>query len=82
MRNINGNYLAFVCILNGYLYNMKHHHVNYHRDRKKLTFYFVAESRIDFRELVKDLFKIYKTRIWMCAVERNGNSRLIRAPGK
>ncbi|KAJ5079481.1 protein psp1 [Anaeramoeba ignava] len=34
-------------------------------DRKKLTFYFSANSRIDFRDLVKDLFKIYKTRIWM-----------------
>jgi len=41
------------------------------RDRRKLTFYFVAERRIDFRELVRDLFKIYKTRIWMCAVDRN-----------
>lgn len=37
----------------------------YHRDRRKLTFYFVAERRVDFRELVRDLFRIYKTRIWM-----------------
>ncbi|KAI1314800.1 hypothetical protein EDD11_001677 [Mortierella claussenii] len=37
-------------------------------DRRKLTFYFHAEHRIDFRELVRDLFKIYKTRIWMYAV--------------
>lgn len=43
----------------------------YQWDRRKLTFYFVAEERIDFRDLVKDLFKIYKTRIWMCAVERS-----------
>jgi hypothetical protein len=35
------------------------------RDRRKLTFYFNAEKRIDFRELVRELFKIYKTRIWM-----------------
>lgn len=35
------------------------------RDRRKLTFYFIAEKRIDFRELVRELFKIYKTRIWM-----------------
>ncbi|KAI7848958.1 PSP1 C-terminal conserved region-domain-containing protein [Circinella umbellata] len=40
----------------------------YQWDRRKLTFYFVAERRIDFRELVRELFKIYKTRIWMCAV--------------
>jgi cell fate regulator YaaT (PSP1 superfamily) len=37
----------------------------YFRDRRKLTFYFNAEKRIDFRELVRELFKIYKTRIWM-----------------
>lgn len=37
----------------------------YQWDRRKLTFYFVAERRIDFRELVRELFKIYKTRIWM-----------------
>ncbi|KAF9028837.1 hypothetical protein BGZ52_007140, partial [Haplosporangium bisporale] len=36
----------------------------YQWDRRKLTFYFIAERRIDFRELVRDLFKIYKTRIW------------------
>ncbi|KAI8926614.1 PSP1 C-terminal conserved region-domain-containing protein [Entophlyctis helioformis] len=40
----------------------------YQWDRRKLTFYFVAERRVDFRELVRELFKIYKTRIWMCAV--------------
>lgn len=34
-------------------------------DRHKLTFYFKADRRIDFRELVRDLFAIYKTRIWM-----------------
>lgn len=40
----------------------------YQWDRKKLTFYYHAKQRIDFRELVRDLFKVYKTRIWMCAV--------------
>ncbi|CCG83118.1 Uncharacterized protein PB7E8.02 [Taphrina deformans PYCC 5710] len=39
----------------------------YQWDRRKLTFYYYASQRIDFRELVRDLFKIYKTRIWMCA---------------
>ena len=37
----------------------------YQFDRHKLTFYFEAERRIDFRELVRDLFAIYKTRIWL-----------------
>lgn len=41
----------------------------YQFDRRKLTFYFTCEKRIDFRNLVRDLFKIYKTRIWLSAVE-------------
>ena len=32
-------------------------------DRNKLIFYFTAEDRIDFRELVKDLAAIFRTRI-------------------
>lgn len=48
----------------------------YQWDRRKLTFYFIAERRIDFRELVRELFKIYKTRIWMCAVNPNVNSAM------
>ncbi len=32
-------------------------------DRNKLIFYFTAEGRIDFRELVKDLAAIFRTRI-------------------
>ncbi|KAJ1990889.1 hypothetical protein GGI25_003352 [Coemansia spiralis] len=35
-------------------------------DRRKLTFYFTADQRVDFRELVRELFKHFKTRIWMC----------------
>lgn len=32
-------------------------------DRSKILFYFTAEGRVDFRELVKDLAKIFKARI-------------------
>ncbi len=32
-------------------------------DGSKILFYFTAESRVDFRELVKDLAAIYRTRI-------------------
>ncbi len=34
-------------------------------DMKKITFYFRSKQRIDFRELVKELFKHFKIRIWM-----------------
>lgn len=35
----------------------------YTLDKNKLIFYFTAEGRIDFRELVKDLAAIFRTRI-------------------
>ena len=38
------------------------------RDWKKLTFYYFADNYINFNSLVTDLFKIYKTRIWMSAI--------------
>lgn len=38
------------------------------RDRKKLTFYYFAHGPINLSSLIKDLFKIYATRIWMSAV--------------
>ena len=37
--------------------------VEYKFDDSKILFYFTADGRIDFRELVKDLAAIYKTRI-------------------
>lgn len=41
---------------------------NLYRDWKKLTFYYFADAYINFNPLVTDLFKIYKTRIWMSAI--------------
>ena len=37
--------------------------VEYTFDNNKILFYFTADGRIDFRELVKDLAAIFKTRI-------------------
>lgn len=37
--------------------------VEYTFDRNKVIFYFTADGRIDFRELVKDLASIFRTRI-------------------
>jgi cell fate regulator YaaT (PSP1 superfamily) len=34
-------------------------------DGKKLTFYYSASKYVDFRNLVKGLFRIFGTRIWM-----------------
>ena len=43
--------------------NMKLMDVEFKFDKSKILFFFTAEGRIDFRELVKDLAAIYKTRI-------------------
>ncbi len=43
--------------------DMKLIDVEYTFDSTKLLFYFTADTRIDFRELVKDLAAVYKTRI-------------------
>ena len=43
--------------------NMTLTDVEYKFDDSKILFYFTADGRIDFRELVKDLAAIYKTRI-------------------
>ncbi|NOX97973.1 MAG: stage 0 sporulation family protein [Nitrospirae bacterium] len=37
----------------------------YSFDRSRITFYFTAEERVDFRELVKDLAHLFKARIEM-----------------
>lgn len=43
--------------------DMKLIDVEYTFDRNKIIFYFTADGRVDFRELVKDLASIFKTRI-------------------
>lgn len=43
--------------------NMKLIDVEYTFDNNKILFYFTADGRIDFRDLVKDLAAIFKTRI-------------------
>lgn len=37
--------------------------VEYTFDRNKVVFYFTAEGRVDFRDLVKDLASVFRTRI-------------------
>jgi PSP1 domain protein len=43
--------------------NMKLIDAEYTFDNNKVLFYFTADGRIDFRELVKDLASVFKTRI-------------------
>jgi len=55
--------------------NMSVIDAEYQFDRNKLTFFFEAEGRIDFRELVRDLFSMYKTRIWMQQIDKDESPR-------
>ncbi|KAI5149500.1 hypothetical protein ENBRE01_0943 [Enteropsectra breve] len=48
----------------------------YQFDMNKITFFFKSSERIDFRELVKELYKIFKTRIWMCSMEKSKDGLL------
>ncbi|SYZ74212.1 Stage 0 sporulation protein YaaT [Candidatus Zixiibacteriota bacterium] len=43
--------------------DMKLVDIEYQHDRNKMTFFFTAEHRVDFRALVRDLAAEYKTRI-------------------
>ncbi len=43
--------------------DMKLIHVEYSFDANKILFYFTANGRVDFRELVKDLASVFRTRI-------------------
>lgn len=38
------------------------------RDFQKLIFYYYADHYINFKDLITDLYRIYKTRIWLSAI--------------
>lgn len=42
--------------------------LTFHSDYHKLTFFYYAEEYVNFNDLVTDVFKQYKIRIWMSAV--------------
>ena len=45
-------------------------------DKTKIIFYFVAENRIDFRDLVKDLAAVFRTRIEMRQIGVRDETRI------
>ncbi len=56
---------------------MKLIEAEYSFDRSKLLFYFTAEGRVDFRELVKDLARIFKARIELKQIGVRDEARLL-----
>ena len=55
--------------------------VHYFFDRSKAIFYFTADGRIDFRELVKSLAKLLNTRIEMRQIGVRDKARLVGGIG-
>ncbi|MGC9364981.1 MAG: PSP1 domain-containing protein [Fidelibacterota bacterium] len=55
--------------------------VEYRLDRKKIIFYFTADDRIDFRELVKMLASEFKTRIEMRQISTREEIRRVGGIG-
>ena len=53
----------------------------YSFDRRKIIFYFTAEDRVDFRELVRDLAKDLKTRIELRHIQVRDEAKMIGGIG-
>ena len=55
--------------------------VEYTFDNNKILFYFTADGRIDFRELVKDLASVFKTRIELRQVGVRDETKIMGGVG-
>ncbi len=61
--------------------DMKLVDVEYTFDNNKVIFYFTADGRVDFRELVKDLAAIFKTRIELRQIGVRDEAKMIGGIG-
>ena len=55
--------------------------VEYTFDNNKILFYFTADGRVDFRELVKDLASVFRTRIELRQIGVRDESKLLGGLG-
>ncbi len=55
--------------------------VEYTFDNNKVIFYFTADGRVDFRELVKDLASVFKTRIELRQIGVRDEAKMISGIG-
>lgn len=55
--------------------------VEYTLDRSKILFYFTADGRIDFRDLVKDLASVFRTRIELRQIGVRDESKMLGGLG-
>lgn len=61
--------------------SMKLVDVEYTFDNNKVIFYFTADGRVDFRELVKDLASIFKTRIELRQIGVRDEAKMVGGLG-
>lgn len=55
--------------------------VEYTFDRSKIVFYFTADGRVDFRELVKDLAGVFRTRIELRQIQVRDEAKMLGGLG-
>jgi cell fate regulator YaaT (PSP1 superfamily) len=60
---------------------MKLVQVHYLLEEPKILFFFTAENRVDFRELVKDLVSVFKTRIELRQIGVRDEARVVSGLG-
>ncbi len=61
---------------------MKVSEAEWQHDRNKLTIYFTAERRVDFRELVRDLARTFRTRIELKQIGVRDEAALLGGVGR
>ncbi len=61
--------------------SMKIVYVKYLFDKSRIIFYFTSEERVDFREMVKDLAKIFKTKIELRQIGVRDGTKMIGGIG-
>ncbi len=72
-----------ICLqkINDHKLDMKLIDVEYTFDNNKVLFYFTADGRVDFRELVKDLAAVFKTRIELRQIGVRDESKMMGGIG-
>jgi len=64
-----------------YNLNMKIVYVKFLFDKSRIIFYFTSDQRVDFRELVKDLAKLFKTKIELRQIGVRDGTKMIGGIG-
>jgi cell fate regulator YaaT (PSP1 superfamily) len=69
-------------IINKLTLRMKLVSAEYNMDGSRLTFYFIADERVDFRELVRELTSFFKTRIELRQIGPRDQAKIVGGLGR